>query len=179
VAKSRSRSGFVVGLAAAIGAFGAAAMVSTASAPAARADDFSDIISAVDGDFTAGQTAFTIANSEFGSSEPVAGLAAFFGGVNDDALSAPNNLLVGSVEALTNETVTGSEPFGFLAPSSFSDALAAAESIFTIGESYFTVGATDFAGGDYGAAALYDLFGSDYVSVLPLEDLILGAAVSF
>jgi hypothetical protein len=177
--KRALRPGMLIGLAAAVGAFGAASTVSTASAPAARADDFSDIISAVDGDFTAGQTAFTIADSEFGSSEPVAGLAAFFGGVNDDALSAPNNLLVGSVEALTNETVTGSEPFGFLAPSSFSDGLNAAESFFAIGESYFTVGATDFASGDYGDAALYDLFASDYVSVLPLEDLILGAAVSF
>lgn len=86
---------------------------------------------------------------------------------------------MGSVEALTNESVTGSEPFGLIAPASFSDALTSAESIFTVGETYFTNGATDFATGDYGDAALLDLFASDYVSIVPLEELLLGAAASF
>ncbi len=42
------------------GAFGAAAMISVATAPSARADDFSDIISAIDGDFTARQRRFFV-----------------------------------------------------------------------------------------------------------------------
>jgi hypothetical protein len=33
--------------------------------------------------------------------------------------------------------------------------------------------------GDYGDAALDDLIGTDYISVVAVEDLILGAAVSF
>jgi hypothetical protein len=86
---------------------------------------------------------------------------------------------VGSVEALANESVTGSEPLGLIAPASFSDALTFAETTFTGGETNLTNGATDFATGDYGDAALLDLFGADYVSVVPLEELLLGAAASF
>jgi hypothetical protein len=70
-------------------------MLSAATMPTARADAFSDIISAVDGDYADGQAAFTTAYSDFGSNELVPGLVAFLSGVNDDALSAPNNLLVG------------------------------------------------------------------------------------
>ena len=39
---------FAIGLAAAAGAFGAAAMLSAATAPTARADDFTDILSNVE-----------------------------------------------------------------------------------------------------------------------------------
>jgi hypothetical protein len=41
----------LIGVAAAAGAFGAAAMMSAATAPTARADDFTDVINAVDGDY--------------------------------------------------------------------------------------------------------------------------------
>jgi hypothetical protein len=36
----------------------------------------------------------------------------------------------------------------------------------------------DLSGGDYGAATYADLIGAEYVSVVPLEDLLLGAAAS-
>jgi len=49
---NRSRFGMLIGLAAAAGAFGVAVMMSAVTAPTARADDFSDVISAVDGDYT-------------------------------------------------------------------------------------------------------------------------------
>lgn len=143
------------------------------------ADAYSDIVSSVDGDFAAGQADFSTAFADFGSNELTPGLTALFDGVDNDALSAPNNLLVGSVEALTNEAVTGSQPWGLLVPSSFSDALTTAESLFTTGESYFTTAASDLAGGDYDEATLLDLFGADAVSIIPLEELLLGAVVSF
>jgi hypothetical protein len=41
---NRSRTGVLVGLAAAAGAFGVAAMMSAATAPTARADAFTDMI---------------------------------------------------------------------------------------------------------------------------------------
>src|SRR5271166_3881800 len=53
----RSRA-VLVGLDAAVGAVGAAAMMSAATAPTARADDFTDILNGVEGNFAAGQTAF-------------------------------------------------------------------------------------------------------------------------
>ena len=48
---NKPRIQILIGLAAAAGAVGAAAMVSTATAPTARADDFTDIITYVDADF--------------------------------------------------------------------------------------------------------------------------------
>jgi hypothetical protein len=175
----RSRSGTLVGLAAAVGAFGAAVMMSAATAPTARADDLTEIINAVDGDFTAGQGAFTTAFEDFGSSDLAPGLTSFFEGVDDDALAAPNNLLVGSVEALANEKITGDQPVGLFVPGSFSQGLTIAESFFSTGESYLTSAAADLGTADYGDAALYDLVGSDYVSIVPLEELLLGAVASF
>jgi hypothetical protein len=41
----------LVGVAAAAGAFGVAVMMSAATAPTARADDFTDVISEVDADY--------------------------------------------------------------------------------------------------------------------------------
>jgi hypothetical protein len=169
----------LVGLGAAAGAFGAAAMMTTATAPTARADAYSEIIASVDGDLTAGQGAFTTAFADFASNQLANGLAGLIDGFNDDGLSAPANLLVGSVEALTSETITASEPWGLGLPASFSDALAYAQALITEGEGYFTTAATDLAGGDYGDAVLLDSFGADFVSIVPLEELLLGAAVSF
>ena len=166
----------LIGLAAAAGAFGVAATMSAASA---RADAYSDIIASVDGDLSYGQTAFTTASADFASNHLVNGLAELFNGVNDDVLSAPDNLLIGSVEALTNETITGSEPWGLPAPTSFSEALSSADSYITEGEGYFTTAASDLVSGDYGDAAIYDLFGADIVTIAPLEELLLGASVSF
>src|ERR1700733_9618197 len=110
---NRPRPGVLVGLAAAAGAFGAAATLSATAAPTARADDFTDVINAVDGDYADGQAAFTTALTDFSSNELGNGLAAFFSGVNDDALSAPNNLLIGTVDLLTNQAVSGSTAWDF------------------------------------------------------------------
>ena len=179
MAEMRSRSGILVGLAAAVGAFGAAVMMSAATAPTARADDLTEIVNAVDGDFADGTADFNTAFGDFSGGDVTDGLAAVFNGVNDDALSAPNNLVTGLVEALTNEGVNGAEPWSLSAEVSFSDALTTAEDDFGTGESDFTVAASNLALGGYGDAALYDLFGADFVSIVPLEELLLGVAASF
>jgi hypothetical protein len=38
---------------------------------------------------------------------------------------------------------------------------------------------SDFASGDYGEGAYYDLFGADLLTVAPIEDLLLATAASF
>jgi hypothetical protein len=63
----KPRSGLIISLGAAAGAFGIATMISTATAPSAHADDYSDIVSAVEADFAAGQADFTTAEADFGS----------------------------------------------------------------------------------------------------------------
>jgi hypothetical protein len=176
---NRSRTGVLVGLAAAAGAFGVAATMSAATAPTARADDFTDIISALDADYAAGQTAFTSALTDFNSSEFAAGLAALFDGVDDGGLAAPNDFLVGTVNALTNESDGHSAPYDFALPTDFSDAVTQAQTFLTDGLNYLYYD-PDFASvSDYGTSLYYDLIGVDYSIVLPLEELLLGAAVSF
>src|ERR1700722_6875516 len=106
----RSRSGILVGLAAAVGAFGAAAMMSAATAPTARADDTTVIIDALDTDLAAGQADFTAASTDFGSGGLVPGLAELFDGVNADSLAASETLIYGTLEELTGLPVTGLTP---------------------------------------------------------------------
>jgi hypothetical protein len=175
---NRSRVGILVGVGVAAGCLGVAAMMSAATAPTARADAYSDIIAAIDGDFADGQAAFTIAASDFGSNEFVPGLAALFSGVDDDLVSAPDNLLAGTVEALTNESVTGSQNLSFSAPASFADSVTAAGILVSEGEGLITDGAAFVSGGDYGDAIFIDILGGTFVSAAPLEELILGAAAS-
>jgi hypothetical protein len=105
------------------GAFGAAAMMSAASAPTAHAtDDFTDIINAVDTDFTDGRGYFTAAFADFGSNEFAPGLTTFFEGLDADILTAPNNVALGTVEALQGETLSFTFPFALTTPTTFADA---------------------------------------------------------
>jgi len=169
------RPHLLVGL---IAAAGAAAVISAATAPDARADDFTDVINAVDGDFAAGQTYFSEAVSDFGSNQDVDGLASLFSGLNQDLLGAPISLVGGTVELLDNEPVDAAVGLGISAPTDFADGLSEAESLYTLGESYLTVGETAFSSGEYGAGLIDTLFGADVVSVIPLEEILLGSVAS-
>jgi hypothetical protein len=175
----RSRAATLIGVAAAAGAFGVAAMMSSATAPTARADDFTDIIAAVDSDFTAGQGDFTTAVADFDSNEFAPGLTTFFEGLDADILTAPNNLALGTVEALQGETLSFTFPFALTTPATFADALTVAQGDVVQGEADLASVATFLGGGSYDTAALELLTGTEAVSVLPLEELLLGAAVSF
>jgi hypothetical protein len=177
--KPRRRFSFLTVIAAAAGGLGAAVMMSTTTAPAAHADAYSDLIVAIDGDYANGQAAFTTALTDFSSSNFGPGLAALFDGVNDDALSAPQNLLIGTVDSLTNAVVTSSIPWNLPMPTDFSDAVNIAGLISNGGALDFTNASDFFALGQYGDALYLDLLGADLSTVVPLEELLLGAAVSF
>ena len=118
MANKKSRVG--IGLVAAGAAFGVAAMMSAATAPTARADDYTDILYAYNEALSFGQTAFTTASADFGSSDFSGGLAAFFNGVDDDFLSAPNVITSGAVEALAVNRLPTVPPSGTSAPSQIS-----------------------------------------------------------
>jgi hypothetical protein len=174
----RSRGGLLIGLAAAAGAFGAAAMLSTTTAPTARADAYSDIIASIDGDYALGQTDFTTASTFFGSNLPV-GLALLLDGVNEDSVAAPDNLLVGTVEALTNEPIATDISLSLPVPTDFADAVTNAQAIISDGESLLSDVEPLLSTAQYGSAVYYDLLGSEALSVLPLEELLLGAVAQF
>jgi hypothetical protein len=168
----------LVGLGAAVGAFGAAAMMSATVAPTARADDFSDIIANVEGNLTAGQQEFGFAETDFASNHLISGTAEFLSAVDDDFVSAPDSVLLGTVEALTNETVTNFNGVLVLPPPNFADALTEVQSDFALAQTLSSEAVTALAGGDYGGAVADELDSSLFGAIFPEETLLLGAMAS-
>jgi hypothetical protein len=170
----------LVSLGVAAGAVGVAALISTAGAPTARADDFTDTIATVQLVLADGQIAFTSALSDFSSNHLTAGTAGFFDAMDDDLLAAPNTLLAGTVEGLSNETYDiNAQIFDLIAPTTFADGVSKAETLFSEGTGLLSVAATDLASGHYGDAVFYDLLGMDLQSIVPLEEVLLGSVASF
>ena len=177
---NRSRAATLIGVAAAAGAFGVAALISMATAPTSRADDFTQVVNAVDFDYSTGTTLLTTAGTDFSGGDFALGLAALLPGVNDDSVVAPENLLIGIVEVLTNEPFDDETPFyDFPLPADFSDAVSTAENLASWSAGDFSLVATDLASGDYGAALTDYAYGLNLLVLDPLEQLLLGAAVSF
>jgi len=168
-----SRS-LLVGLGAAVAAFGAATMVSAATAQTARADDFTDIINAVNGDLTLGQGEFATAFLDFGSNHVNDGLAAFFSGLDEDLWSTSTNVEVGTLAALTGLPIIGSIPVGVPVPTDFADAVAEAESTFAAGQADFAGAATALSDGFYASAALEQALGSLLSFDIPSQLLLIG-----
>jgi hypothetical protein len=176
----KSRTGVLAGIGAAAGAFGVAVMMSAATAPTARADAFSDILSAVEADFTAGQADFATASADFGSGDPSEGLASFFSGLDDDVVGSENSVFLGTVEALLNEpTDSGGYFLDIGTVADFTSGLANAEASFSFGETDFAQAATDLFSGDYGDAADLEVSGSAFALVFAPEWLLEGVAASF
>jgi hypothetical protein len=174
---TRSRAGILVGLAAAAAAFAAA--ISAATAPTARADDFTDLINDLNIDYSAGQTAFATAYTDFSSDQLVPGLAQLLGGVDDYTLSPGNTLLIGTAEVLVGDPINSTADWGLFIPASYADAVSVAQTDLTTAGADLSIAANDFSTGDYVFGTVNGLFGLEYSSIVPLEELILGAAVSF
>jgi hypothetical protein len=177
MSETRSRTGLLVGVAAAAGAFGVAVMMSAATAPTARADDFTDIVAVFNDELAFGNIAFTVASADFGSSDVTDGLQALVNGSYDDLVGAPDSAFIASVEALTNEPVISAGIFDFNvdpAPTDFSDALSNAQGLIAEGEGDFSNAATDLSAGDYGDAAYADSIGSIFTIDLPAQELLIG-----
>jgi hypothetical protein len=175
---TRSRSGILVGVAAAAGAFGAAAMMSAAVAPTARADDYTEIVANIDTLLSDGQNAFTAADTDFAGNEIAAGLQSFFNGVDDDSVGVPDTALLGTLQALAGDAIEGPSNFDFnstAAPADFADAVSEAQGTYTLGEDYFNDAAASFFSGDYVDAFRVAEFGSIDAFVYPAQLLFVGA----
>jgi hypothetical protein len=145
----RSRTGVLVGLAAAVGAFGVAVMMSAATAPTARADVLTDVINAVDADYAAVQGDFTTALTDFGSGDVNDGLAALFSGVDTDLVGIPSNLELGAAELLTNQPSLLTSPLTVEAEPDFTSALTDAESAFAADQETFIEAVRALSSADY------------------------------
>jgi hypothetical protein len=171
-----TRRGILIAL---TGAVGAAVMMASAAAPTARADAYADIIAAINGDYAAGQADYASALADFGKGAFDPALAESFDGANEYTLAAPDNLLLGLVQALTGDPITSTFHFDELsAPGSFADALEEAQILYGEGAGLLANGADALAAGDYGAGIYLDLVGSADAYVLPVEELILGAVAA-
>jgi hypothetical protein len=125
----------LVGLTVAAGAFAAAAMMSAAVAPTARADDTAGILADITAEEGYAATAFTNAATDFGTGDSTDGLTQLFIGLDDDTVGVPDILQVGEVDELTNSTLfpANSFDFTFTAPASVAAATTEANTIYQEG----------------------------------------------
>jgi hypothetical protein len=173
---TKSRAGVLVGLGAAAGVFGVAALMSAATAPAARADDFTDVVNTIEGVVAGAQADFSQAATDFGGSNVTGGLTLLLDGTDSYLVGVPDDLLVGAVDVVTNDPVQlPIDYFALTPPTDFSDALSDAQTDFTGGLTELSNGAEDFFGGDFGYGAYVETYGSVFAFVIPADELLIGA----
>jgi hypothetical protein len=171
----RSRA-LLVGLGAATGAFAAAAMMSAATAPTARADDFSEIVGLVEWELTVGQGDFSTAFTDFSNNMVPAGLEEFYSGVDEDLWLVPTTVEYGTVAALTGSPIPSVFlPVGPVMPTDLSDAVTNAETDLTGSQTLFTDAATALSSGDYVDAVYGDALGSFLAFDDAEQELLIGA----
>ncbi|HXY66394.1 MAG TPA: hypothetical protein VEI45_19055 [Mycobacterium sp.] len=176
----RSRAVFV-GLSAASAAFAAAAMLSAATPPTARADDpLTDITNDVQAELGYAQTAFSQAATDFSSNDPTDGLDQLFVGTDDDVVGVPDILQVGTVDALTGAPVIGDKvfEFSFKTPTTLANATTEAQTWYTDGSNLVTT-ITNLSPTDYADNALDNALSTADQWILPGEILSIGDFISF
>ena len=102
------------------------------------------------------------------------GLQALLNGTNDCLVSVPDDLYIGTVDALTNEPVTPAIEFIDNAPANFADAVSDAQGNFASGEGFFNMAAMAFSAADYADAAYDSAYGSILAFDLGPQDLLIG-----
>lgn len=107
-----------------------------------------DVINNIDDNLAAGQTDLGIAATDFSHSDVSGGLAALVDGLNDDFVSPPEQLYIGTVEVLTNAPVYNEGEFVLGPEADFAAGVTAAENSFTFGEGEFTAAEGYFTSGD-------------------------------
>jgi hypothetical protein len=175
---AQSRVGRVLVLGTTAGAFGVAAMMSTAAAPTAHADDFSNVIDVVQGDLSTATNDLNSALSNIEADQLGPGFASLLDGVNTGLLSAPQNLAAGTAELLDNESISPPLAWNLVPEGNFAGGLAQAGIDFNEGENMLSQVVTDLSSGDYGTALYTEFSGLDLLAVAPLDDLLLGSLAS-
>jgi hypothetical protein len=175
----KSRTGLPIGLAAAAAAFGAAPMLTAATAPTARADDFTEILDDTATYYSAAQGDFTAAEGDFSSglSGVPDGLQELFAGVDNVGIGGPDEFLLGSVEALQNQPIEfiTPGPFGPSTPElDLATGLTDAQSYITAATTSFTDAAENLSEGNYTDALVGYLDGSFFLDFAS-QDVLSGA----
>lgn len=141
----------MLGLGVTVGAFAVATTMSAATAPTARADDYSAIIADIQAEETAAATAFATSSTDFANGDSPDGLTQLFIGMDDDLVGVPNTLEVGTVDVLTNATVIPASDleYSFATPASLTASVTEANTFYTEGNTLATeiasLPSTDYA----------------------------------
>ena len=88
---------------------------------------------------------------------------------------APENVLVGLIDALGTEPYSAILPPSLDLPTTYAEGLAEAQSLMSAAATDFTAASAAFSLGDYGQAALLDLLGGNDMTIYPLQELLVGA----
>lgn len=183
--RQRRLRGIAVGLGSTAGALLASAMSQLATAPTARADDFTDILNLVESTIGAGQLDFTSAQADFALGTPAGfaeGVALDNAGTNDFLIGSTDDILAGSLAAAVGETPGLDELFLFPTaadPATLADLETAVTGVFTLGTDAFSDAEAGFALGTpdgFAFGVSQSLVGLDFYTVLAPEQALLGLA---
>lgn len=157
-----TRQRVVLGLGAAVAAVGAAAMISGATAPPAHADDISAGVAAIE---EAASTAFTTGEADLGSpATEAAGLTQLFIGLDDDLFGVTGFLETAYTDEAqdvpvispTDFEIGSATPFDFSAPTSLTESVTEANTIYTEGATTLVADINALPATDFADAALYN-----------------------
>jgi hypothetical protein len=179
MSQMKTQRGVLVGLGAVVGAFAVAALTSGVAAPAAHADDFSDLLTDVEALYAAGTTAFGDAASDFAggtATDSAYGFEEIIDGVDDDSVLAPFQFIVGGAQLLDGDSISVDTPFGLSAPiPDLATGLTDASDAFQQGLGAFAVSSQDLASSDWIDALQYALDGSYLTTIAAPEEVLEGA----
>jgi hypothetical protein len=168
----RRLRGAVIGFGA--GAAVAVALSQLATAPTARADDFTDVFDNVQFVIGQGQGQLAAAAADFANSEPANGLSMAIAGVDNISVAAQEDAFAGTIDALLGHTP--SETFFGLFPSGLdlATAMADAQAAISEGQSIFADALTDFGNADFVDGLALAVDASNDINVLAPDFLLLG-----
>ncbi|MBV8862372.1 MAG: hypothetical protein JO082_02355 [Mycobacterium sp.] len=169
-----------IGVAAPAGALLAIGMMSTATAPTARADDFSDIVTNLQDTAATADAAFAAGQTAFGADDVGDGLAYYIAGAEDDLLGTSEDLIVGGTAIATGEPVGGAFDFSpdVPVPTTFAESLTYAQEDIAFDQTIFNAAFTAFEANDP-TVGVGDFLSGIGDSLYVPEDLLLGTVASF
>jgi hypothetical protein len=172
----RRTRGAVAGLG--VGAMLAVTLSQLATAPTARADDFTEVFDNVQVAISQGQSQLAAAAADFANSDPAHGLAMAIAGIDNIDITIQEDAFVGTLDALMGQTpfdnLFGLFPAG-LDPST---AMAEAQGLLSDGQTFFAQALAEFGSADFVDGLAFGVGAYNDILVLAPDFLFLGFADS-
>ncbi|UMB67937.1 hypothetical protein [Mycobacterium paraterrae] len=167
-------------ISAVVGGLLIATMSQLASAPSAHADDpISDLLSNIQAATQTGVSDMSLAGDYLLNDHPVFALSASLAAFDNFLVAPEENIFIDSVDALTSDLIQG--PLDFPAtpiPDDWPSTVSAVQSYLEGAQFDFTDAANLFAGNDFAAGELTEIYGLNALLVEAPNAFILGLAES-